>query len=761
MRAFARSTSFAAAAWLLASCGGNNPAGPGPQGTITVTATGAVSVTIGGTGTVGITIGRGGGFAGAVTLAVTGLPTGVSGAFAPASVDPTTTSSTLNLTAGAGASPGTATLTITASASGVTSQTTTVVLTIIQPTIALALNPTSISVAAGQTGTSTVTITRSTGFSGAVTLVLDAPPAGITGSFNASPTTAGTSTLTISVGSNVTAGSYNVTVKGSATGAQDKTVVLAVTVTAAGPVGFTIAVDPVEFELPAGQGWVGNGIVSIQRQNGFTGAVTVAVQGLGFPATAVPSPATIAPGQTATNLLSLAVDGAPIGLYTGTVRVSAPGFATQTAQVKVRVSAPSTGAITWSFCRGDRVPRYLAIRDGNGPWKHIVPDGPFGATAATPAKYSFDLSQSTASVAIVWLGEKTSGTALIEGHYWNVYYLSRQEMLDLAASECVSNRDVTTRQASGSVTGYQSFDALVASVGRRGLAGVGSTGPLNTTLTMQNLPNGPFDLLLTRTNFTGAGPDPTVQSFVLRRGIDPAAGGTIAAIDFASEGVAPATAPLTFSNASGETVTNTMTFLTADGLVGWMAVAGAFSQTSRTWFGIPANKLLATDLHQITATTGNTAARRQLIHFAHAVGARTLGFGPPLGAPNVSTDPGSPWLVRVTGNLAADYAARLSIYYREQTADPRTMTIVASRGFLGAGTQYDVAIPDLSGLPGFTAFWNVRRGATVKWTVTGGEGSTGDLLVDASCLLTGYCPVKAVDGATYLSAQATGQITIP
>jgi hypothetical protein len=710
---------------------------------------------------VNVTIVRGGGFSGAVSLSVSGLPSGVTGTFAPTSLDANTTTATLTLTASSSAAAGSAPLTITASGSGVTAATATVQLTVSQSSITLAVNPTSLSVAAGQTGTATVTITRSAGFTGPVTLALDAPPAGITGSFIDSPTTTATSSLTIAVAGTVAAGQYPLTIKGTAPGVQDKTTTLTLKVTVAGPVGFTVSVDPVEFELPAGQGWTANGIVSVQRTNGFTGPVTVSVQGLGIPAFAAPSPNTIAANATATNLLALSLDGGAPGVYAGTVVVKAAGYADQTAPVRVRVSAPSTGSITWNFCRGDRAPRFLAVRDGNGAWKHIVPAGPFGATQATPAQYSFDITQATGSIAIVWLGEKTSASPLIEGHYWNVFYLTRQEIIDLAAEECITNRDVTDRTASGVVTGFQPFDAMIASVGRHGLATIGITGSASINTNMQNLPTGPFDFLLTRSNFnTGPGPDITVQGLVLRRGIDPAKGGTIDPVNFNTEGVAPASAALTFNNTNGETFSNTMTFRTTDGLNGWIAADGFFDAAARTWFGIPSSKLQSDDLHQITATTGNTAARRQIIHFSHEVAARTLAFGPPLSTPAVTSTPATPWILHAAGTLGSDYASRVSIYYRENRDDPRTMTIVASSGFFG-GPQYDVAIPDLSGVPGFTAFWNLRLGTPVKWTVTGGQGSTGDLLVDSFCVGTGYCPVKAVNGATYLSAQATGVYTVP
>ena len=73
---------------------------------------------------------------------------------------------------------------------------------------------------------------------------------------------------------------------------------------------------------------------------------------------------------------------------------------------------------------------------------------------------------------------------------------------------------------------------------------------------------------------------------------------------------------------------------------------------------------------------------------------------------------------------------------------------MASRGFLGGATQYDFAVPDLAGTTGFTAFWNLRRGSPVKWTVTGGEGDPGSAF-ETYCMLSGICPVIPVDGAVY------------
>ncbi|MBC7896486.1 MAG: hypothetical protein H7066_13810 [Cytophagaceae bacterium] len=753
---------------VLAGCGGGDKGGnpaqpPGPQGTLALSAgSPAILLSTGGSATAGFTITRGGGFTGSVSLALSGLPTGVTGAFAPASLDASTTSSTLTVTAAANAAAGVSTLTITASGTGVTSQTTTVQVVISQPTIALTPTPATLSITAGQGGSTVINVSRSTGFTGAVTLALVTPPAGITGSFALSPTTAITSTLTLAVASSVAAGNYTLTVRGSATGVQDNNTTITLTVVASGPVGFSIAVDPAEFELPAGRAWSAYGIVSIQRSNGFVGPVTVTVQGLSFPAVIVPTPATIAAGATATNLFALAVDNAAPGLYTGTVRVSGAGFADQTAPVRFRVALPTTGSITWNFCRSDRVPRYFAVRDGSGAWKHIVPNGPGGATAADPARFSFDIASPTGSVAMVRLGEKTSASPLIEGHHWEVYYGTRQEIVDLAAAECIDYRDVNNRTITGTVTGYQSFDALIASTSGRGNAGVGSTGPLNTTLTVQNQAPGPFDLMLTRNNFIPAnGPDITVLSMVLRRGLNPSTGVAVAPVDFATQGFAPATAALTFGNTGGEAFTNTMTFRTVAGLNAWLAVGGQFASTGRTWYGVPVAQQQPGDLQQVTTTTASTTARRQIIHFSTNVATRTLTFGPPLSLPTVTGVFSTPGSINVAGTLGPDYTARVSAYFREQAADPRTLTVVATRGFLGGQTQYDFRVPELGGVTGFTNFWYPRRLSVVRWTVTGGEGSTGDPIADGFCVLTGYCPVKPVAGATYLSAQSTGTVTIP
>ena len=81
----------------------------------------SLSITQGKTGTDTITVGDVDGFTGSVTLAASGLPSGVTASFA---TNPTTGNSVLTLTASSSASPGTATVTITGTSGSLTATTT-------------------------------------------------------------------------------------------------------------------------------------------------------------------------------------------------------------------------------------------------------------------------------------------------------------------------------------------------------------------------------------------------------------------------------------------------------------------------------------------------------------------------------------------------------------------------------------------------------------------------------------------------------------
>jgi hypothetical protein len=149
----------------------------------------------------------------------------------PAQLTGTTVSATVGVTTTPTVPVGTYTATIAATAQGVGNASATYQLTVTAAgDFALTVSPATLPIAAGSGGNASVNINR-TNFTGAVTLALVNPAAGITGTFNQSPAPANTSTLAISVAASVAPGSYPLTIQGTATGLNPKTTTLTVTVT--------------------------------------------------------------------------------------------------------------------------------------------------------------------------------------------------------------------------------------------------------------------------------------------------------------------------------------------------------------------------------------------------------------------------------------------------------------------------------------------------------------------------------------------------
>jgi hypothetical protein len=239
--------------------------GPGVSGTRTATVTltvspaqtpnftlsaspAAVTVTQGGTGgTSTVTVTRTGGFTGAVTLSATGQPAGVTVTFSP---NPATgASSTATFTASTTATTGNFPVTISGTNPNITgSRTTNVALTVNAPQtqdFSLAANPAAVGVTqGGAAGTSSIAITRTGGFTGAVTLAATGQPAGVIVTFSPNPATGAASTATFTASATATTGNFPVTISGTAaniTGARTTTVTLTVSTAGPGNGGVTVS----------------------------------------------------------------------------------------------------------------------------------------------------------------------------------------------------------------------------------------------------------------------------------------------------------------------------------------------------------------------------------------------------------------------------------------------------------------------------------------------------------------------------------------
>jgi hypothetical protein len=172
------------------------------------------------------------GFTDAAAVTVEGLPAGVTAA--ALSIASGQTSGTLALTVAPGATPATTALTVRATGPGVNAATAALSL-VVQAAYSFSLSSATISVPQGGQGSVTATITRSSGFTGAVALTVAGLPTGVTGAFNPVSTTGTTSTLTLAATAAAAPGNSALTVNASGVNGVNQSAALTLTVQAAAP----------------------------------------------------------------------------------------------------------------------------------------------------------------------------------------------------------------------------------------------------------------------------------------------------------------------------------------------------------------------------------------------------------------------------------------------------------------------------------------------------------------------------------------------
>ncbi|MBB5061389.1 hypothetical protein HDF16_006125 [Granulicella aggregans] len=260
---------------------------------------------------------------GDVVLGISGLPAGVTATFSPTS---TSTTSVLTLIAASTAATGNTNLTITGTLGKTT--TTTNFQIQIQPMSFSLSGPYSYTIGQGQSATTSIYITPVSGFTGTVNLSASGLPAGVTASFSPTATQTG-STLTLTASSTAALAGSVVTITGTSGSVTAST-------------QFPLTVSPLSFNLGIGSTSLGLGTSSpvsvyVQGQNGFSGAVTLAVSGLpsGVTATVSPNPAT----SNATITLTASAS-ASVGQYNAVV-TGTSGKLTASSLLNITVAAPS------------------------------------------------------------------------------------------------------------------------------------------------------------------------------------------------------------------------------------------------------------------------------------------------------------------------------------------------------------------------------------------------------------------------------------
>ncbi|MGA9673666.1 MAG: protease pro-enzyme activation domain-containing protein, partial [Terracidiphilus sp.] len=359
------------------------------------------------------------GFAGSVSLSVSGLPTGVTASFTP---NPTTGTSTLTLTASSSATIGQSTLTLTGT-SGSLTKSTTVSLGVYAPTFTLSAG--SVNLGQGSSASSYIFVYPQYGFTGSVSLaVTSGLPSGVTASFTPNPAT-GNSMLTLTATSSAVVGQYSLIVTGTS-GNQTATTTLPLGIYAP---GFTLGASGVSI----GQGTSGTSYVYVYPQYGFTGNVNLSVSGLpsGVTASFAPNPT-----NWSSTLTFTASSSVPVGQYTVTV-TGTSGSLTATTTVALGIYVPTftVGAPNLNVGQGSSATSYV----------YVSPQYGFSGNV------NLAISGLPAGVTASFAPNPTTGTSTMT--------------LTASSSAAVGQYNVTVTGTSGSVTATAPVTLVVSAPG--------------------------------------------------------------------------------------------------------------------------------------------------------------------------------------------------------------------------------------------------------------------------------------------------------
>lgn len=708
---------------------------PAPGGFTMSASPSNVTIRQGQSGAVDMTITRTGSFTDAVTLAVASAPAGVSVTFTPVVIPATSTRSTVTIDVAGNAQPGNVVLTLRGTGTGLVSEpiTTAIALTITPDPgrFTLTANPTALSLEQGQSGTVALSVAREPPFVSSVTLTFEGLPAGVTASPSPIIVVSGATTANVSFSASAAAaaGTYAVTVRGTAADVPSATAQIALTVTPS-PGGFTIASPSAGVQ----QGQVGSVIITATRVAPFTGPITLSVEGAPAGVTTSLSPAVIPVGQTTAQLTFSVLATVPAAAYPITIRGTANGVASQQITQSLSVLAPPPGNVTFRFCQPAMRPVWFGYQDGNTQWTQV---------AGADGVFQFAFNEARGGVAFVMPVQLTGGA----GYDIMLVLGTRAEIIEAGNQSC--GKMPPTKALSGTIAGRTAADVVNVNIGA-GFVQIMPAAPALYQLPDADL--GIRDLVAVRTTFTQPLPPSAV---ILRRSTDYAANSTIPLLDFSSlEAFTTTTQSLTVTNGGTNELRVRQAYVTAGGTVGWFPTV-QMTTNPFVYQVMPPNAVAPGDVYSLrieARTTPDAPLSRVVTGTFSAATSQVLALGPSLTPPTTSTLQAAPFYqARVRSTLQPEYDKAYLGRYRQPT---RTGAFYVTAGFLG-GTTVDVTTPDLTAVPGWRGEWGPLVGVAATRSVTA-FGWTGA----ASSLFPGWFGEVVVEpGVVLRSATLTDLFT--
>jgi subtilase family serine protease len=193
--------------------------------------------------------------------------------------------------------------------------------TINTPGFGLTASPAALTLLQGGSATSTITSTVTNGFDSSISLSATGQPTGVSVTFGpTSITGAGTSTMTITVGSSTVTGTYLIRVRGTS-GAISEIVTVSLTVDKQPP-NFAISASPTTIRVARGSS--GTATITSAISGGFDSAVSLSATGYPIGVTVSLSPATIPAPGSGKSTMKVTV-GKRVALGNHTITIDAKG----------------------------------------------------------------------------------------------------------------------------------------------------------------------------------------------------------------------------------------------------------------------------------------------------------------------------------------------------------------------------------------------------------------------------------------------------
>jgi hypothetical protein len=693
----------------------------------------------------------------------------------------------VSVKAGAETALGTYSLTVRGSAPGIADAEKTVSIAVVQPAAyALSLSRSVVTVARGGIARVNAAIQR-TNFATGVTLSV-AGPAGVSGAVT-NPVTGDLAEITLSVASDVPAGSHTLTVRGSAAGLADRVVSLPLTVivdaiqlipdsAVVTPQGRAVTAEIIvnhatvpsvaltAENLPAGtsasfQAATRPSTTTVTFDVGATtpGSYPVILRGTGngAPDATAGIVLTVTPASIAISLDPSSLRILPSTSAAATLSITRSSFSGAVAITAEGLPAGVDVAVTPASTTGSSVALTASATATAAPGDYPIviratPAGlPPNAKTTTllltvrpaPSNTGKAVLDWTGCATPVWIAVQdgtapwtrlapTNGTAqfAVDSARAGFAFADGSYALDvqyMTREELLAGaRDLCPpKPGTKTVSGISEHAGPGETVVYRLGGGSGSSTSANPSFTITQVDTGLHDLVGWRTG----SPD-GVQRGLIRRDINLAHGASIGTIVWGgSGGFGTLERALTISGGplSGEQMTLTMSYLTTPKCTRNELYTGSANPAS-TMGGVSPAFQRADDYHHVAVTAATSTTSRTATTTFRAMAARTVDLPQPFSSPDVSALPGAYKRLRATiATLPALYGTSVQFRYN---AGLQTMTLVGSRGYLGDGGA-TLTMPDFSTVTGWSNQFAIASIASGGWTVTA-EGSTnpGSLCVE-------------------------------